>query len=143
MDKNTDRIQQMLAGMPGLAEELAGKATAEQLRILAKPGIASPVLVRTGMYQKPPAAALTARLRPRRARIRRVLGSGGRVNFGFHRLGWGGTGWMIAAMFWYPTGLWRGSESAPGVCWRRGILCWVADGFGGGDGRLGAGGAAG
>ena len=45
-------------------------------------------------------AALTEPPRPRRARIRRVLGSGGRVNFGFHRLGRGGTGWLIAAMFW-------------------------------------------
>lgn len=62
------------------------------VRVVGRP----PLLVRNGTYVTTASMkALAKRLEPHRAAINAVIGSTGRIEFRFHRMPWGGTGWMI------------------------------------------------
>src|SRR6187455_3058368 len=61
------------------------------VRVVGRP----PLLVKNGTYEKPPTESLRKQLEPHRKRINKVVESVGRVEFRFHRMPWGGTGWMI------------------------------------------------
>lgn len=75
----------------GLGGSMPGLTVEAIVRVVGRP----PLLVRNGTYESPPTKALRAQLEPHRKRINQVIASVGRIEFRFHRLPWGGTGWMI------------------------------------------------
>lgn len=79
-----------LESMPQIGE-LPGGTLEAIVRVVGRP----PLLVKDGTYEKPPTESLRKQLEPHRKRINAVVASVGRVEFRFHRMPWGGTGWMI------------------------------------------------
>ena len=71
--------------------EMPGGTLEAIVRVVGRP----PLLVKDGTYEKPPTESLRKQLEPHRKRINKVVESVGRVEFRFHRMPWGGTGWMI------------------------------------------------
>lgn len=54
-----------------------------------------PILVRNGTYVDPPSRTLRDQLKPHRKRIDAAIARVGRVEFVFHQMPWGGTGWLV------------------------------------------------
>jgi endonuclease G len=87
--KRAAGLEGMLAGAE--RAKLPAAALEAIVRVTGRP----PLLVRNGTYEKPPAEALRKQLEPHRKHINKVIASTGRIEFRFHRMPWGGTGWMI------------------------------------------------
>jgi endonuclease G len=80
-------------GLEGISRgsEMPGGSLEAIVRVVGRP----PLLIKDGTYEKPPTESLRKKLEPHRKRINAVVASVGRVEFRFHRVPWGGTGWMI------------------------------------------------